>query len=371
MRFSSKFIISSVFVSLLSGTSLFAQYPFQSSWIMAEEGRAQQVFFGAKTLFGVDVSFSNLGDMPYIQGEDSLYTFEFNDGYIDIPFEDAEFTTRFAFNYENATEGPDGEVESFTLTRYRSAGVGESYTEDLDFSTGWELGSHYDMWKLSNRVTVGFTIAGGFTPLRASYQSAEIKGELFRQTVEVPLSGPQIDYAESGSYTGGGFGGPYVLLDDLAFDASLEDRVAQILANGDIVLVDALINGSYELLGGIGSVRTGTYLDIYLTERLILHLGVGFLASYLSYDFKVDQSLISTTLADSYRISSNINEGQWLVGGYAELNMIYRINQKTSVYAGAQGQFIQDFDSRSVDDMVLDIRIGTSTQFQAGFEFDF
>jgi len=371
MRLTPKFLITSLVVSLCFGTSLFAQYQFQSSWIMAEEGRAQQVFFGAKTLMGVDVTFSNLGEMPYIQGDDSAYTHQFNDGYIDLPFDDSEFTTRFAFDYSNAVEGPDGEVESFSLTRYRSAGIGESYTKNMDFSTGWELGSHYDMWKLSNRVTMGFTIAGGFTPLRASYHSTEIKGELYRQTVTVPLSGPAIDYTDSGYYIGSSFAGPYILLDDLNFDASVEDRVSQILADGSIVLVDALIDGTYELLGGIGTIRTGTYLDIYLTERLLVHLGVGFLASYLSYDFTVDQSLITSTLASSYRIKSNINEGQWLVGGYAELNLVYRVNPKTSIYAGAQGQFMQDFEGRSVDDMVMDIRMGTSTQLQAGFEFDF
>ncbi len=371
MRLSFKFILTGFFVSLSLGTSLFAQYPLQSSWILAEEGRAQQIFFGTKTLLGVDVTFSNLGSMPYVEGVDSSFTYVFNDGYIDVPNADADFTTRFQFDYSNATENADGYVDSFSLTRYRSGGIGESYTKNMDYSTGWELGSHYDMWKLSNRVTMGFTVAGGFTPLQASYHSTEIKGELYRQTVNVPLSGPPVDYIENGFYVGGGFSGPYVLLDDLNFDQSIEERVSQILADQSIVLVDALIDGNYQLLGGIGSVRTGTYLDIYLTERLILHLGVGVIASYLSYDFTVDQSLLTTTLTSSYRMVSNVNEGQWLVGGYAELNLIYKFNPKTSIYAGAQSHFVQDFDGRSVDDMVMDIRIGTSTQLQAGFEFDF
>jgi len=338
---------------------------------MAEEGRAQQVFFGTKSLLGVDVTFKNLGEMPYIQGDDSNYTFEFNDGYIDIPFDNVDYTTRFQFLYKNAIEGSDGEVDAFTLTRYRSAGVGESFTKNMDFSTGWELGSHYDMWKLSNRVTVGFTVAGGFTPLRAKYHSTEIKGELYRQTVTVPVSGPGIEYTDTGTYTGSSYSGPYILIDNLNFDASIEERVSQVLADGSVVLIDALIDGTYELLGGIGTVRGGTYLDIYLTERLLLHLGVGFLASYLSYDFTVDQSLITSTLASSYEIKTNINEGQWLVGAYAEANLVYRLNQKTSVYAGAQAQFIQKFEERSVDDMIMDIRMGQSTQLQAGFEFDF
>lgn len=371
MRFSTQPIFVGILFSLSLGSSAFAQYPFQSSWILAEEGRAQQVFFNAKSLIGVDVSFSNLGEMPYIRGEDSRFTYQFNDGYIDLPSDDAEFTNSFLFSFANAVEGPDGNVESFNLTRYRSGSIGESYKEDLSFSTGWELGGRYDMWRLSNRVTMGFTVAGGFTPLQASYSSSDIKGELYRQTVNVPLSGPGIKYVDNGVYQGGVFGGPYVLLDDLAFDASIEERVSQLLADGSIVLVDALIAGNYELLGGIGTVRAGTHFDIYLTERLMLHFGIGIMASYLSYDFTVDQSLITSTLTESYRIRSTLDEGEWLVGGYAELNLLYRLNPKTAIYAGAQANFIQDFDGRSVDDMVLDIRVGTTTQLQAGFEFDF
>lgn len=351
-------------------TVLHAQYELKSSWIMAEEGRAQQIFVGSKVLVGIDVKFSNLGSMPYIQGEDSNYTFEFNDGYINIPNVDGDFTSDFGFLYSNATEGPDDNVESFTLTRYRSSSLGESYESSFDFSVGWELGSRYDMWKLSNRVTMGFTVAGGFTPLRENY-SATVNGELYRQTVTVPLSGPQISYNDTGSYTGGRYGGPFIRLEDLDFDANFEELVTQILPGGEVIQIDSQVEGIYEVLGGLATVRTGTYFDIYLTERLLVHFGVGISASYLSFDFTVDQSLVSTTLGDLYRIRSNVNEGQWLLGAYAELNLVYRLNQRTAIYAGAQTHLMTEFESREVDDTVLEVTMGMPTQFQTGFEFDF
>jgi hypothetical protein len=371
MRFLRKFIFLPIALLFVASSVLHAQYEFKSSWIMAEEGRAQQVFVGVKVLVGVDVKFSNLGSIPYIQGEDSAYTYEFNDGYINIQNPDGEFTSEFGFLYKNSTEGSDGNVDSFTLTRYRSSSIGESFESSFDYSTGWELGSRYDMWKLSNRLTMGFTVAGGFTPLRKKYANSEIIGELYKQTVTVPLSGPGITYVESGSYTGSRYGGPYILLDDLHFDTDYEELVTQILPDGSTVIVDALIDGKYELLGGLGTFRTGAYFDIYLTERLMLHFGVGLSISYLSFDFSVDQSLSSTTLSEPYRIQSNTSRGEWLPGVYAELNLVYRLNQRTSVYAGAQSHFIAESDPIVLDDVLMEVTMGSPTQLQAGFEFDF
>jgi len=365
-----KLLLFATAIFVNSASLLLAQFEYRSSWILAGEGRTQRMFAGTRVLGSVDLSMQNLGVMPYIQGEDSPYTFEFNDGYINIPNEDGDFTSEFAFLYENAKEGGNGEVESFTLTRFRSGGVGETYESDFGFSAGWEIGSHYDVWRLTNKISVGFTVAGGFTPLREDY-SATITGELFKQTVTVPLKGPAIDYQDSGTYNGAVLGGPYILLNDLGFDASFEERVSQVLADGTSVLVDSEVSGFYELLGGMGTVRFGTYLDYYLTERLMIHLGFGFSASYVSFDFTVDQSLISSTLATPYRVQSTESGGAWLMGAYAELNVVYRFSRKTAVYAGAQRHFIEDFETNTIDETVFDVRLGQPTQFQAGFDFDF
>ena len=370
MRFPRKTTILLSLLAVFAGSLLHAQYEFKSSWIMAEEGRAQQIFFGAKTLVGIDIEISNLGSMPYIQGDEANYTYEFNDGYIDIPVPDGDFTSAFQFDYANSTADADGNVESFSLTRYRSESLGESYEGSFDFSTGWELGSRYDMWKLSNRVTMGFTVAGGFTPLRKRYE-ATVYGKLYRQTVTVPLSGPPLTHQETGTYWGSRYGGPFVRLDDIDFDTEFEELVKQILPGGDTIEVPSEVLGVYEAVGGMGTFRTGTYLDIYLTERLLMHLGVGVSASYLSFDFKVDQTLVSSTLANKYRRSASTDTGEWLLGAYAELNLVYRLNQRTSVYAGAQTHLMQKFKSRQLDQSTIDINLGTPTQFQTGFEFDF
>jgi hypothetical protein len=355
---------------LAGGTSLAAQYRMQSSWILAEEGRAQQVFVGAKVLAGVDIAFGNLGTMPYVKPEDAAHTYDFNDGYIDLQREDAQFTSSFAFNFANAVEGPDGNVESFSLTRYRSSSTGAQHEGSSDFSVGWELGSRYDMWRLSNRLVVGFTLAGGFTPLSQDY-SATVEGDLFRQQVSVPLSGPRLPHQDSGNYRGGILGGSYIKISDLVFDPDSEERVTQVLPDGSIVDVPSTVTGNYKLLGGLGTVRMGAHLDYQLGERLFLHAGIGFSMSYLSVDFTVDQSLISSTLSEPYRVVSSLSDGEWLPGAYAELNLLYRLNQRTSFYAGAQKHLIKDFKQRSVDDVQLDVRLGQPTQFQAGLEFGF
>jgi len=121
----------------------------------------------------------------------------------------------------------------------------------------------------------------------------------------------------------------------------------------------------------MGTFRAGTYFDYYLTERFLIHLGFGFSASYVSFDFTVDQSLISSTLASPYNVRTTESEGAWLMGAYAELNLVYKFSQKTAVFAGAQSHFIEELDSQQVDETVFDVRLGQPTQFQAGFDFDF
>jgi hypothetical protein len=357
--------------TLLTGTAM-AQYNIQSSWIMAEEGRAQQIFIGSKVLVGADLTFGNLGEMPYIQDDEADYTYEFNNGYINIGVDNADFTSDYRFNFEDAIEGPDGNVESFTLTRYRSAGRGIFETQSFDYSAGWELGSRYDMWKLNNHLTLGFTIAGGFSPLKADYSNV-VNGDLWVQSINVPVSGlGGITWRDSGSYTSSELGsGAYVLVDDLNFDPSQEKLVTQILPDGSVVIVDSEVDTTLKVRGGLGTVRTGTYLDIYITQKLLFHLGFGISASYFSYDFTVDQDLLTSTLSTPYTTTDSTNGGEWLVGVYGEANLVYRINQKTSIYAGAQTHFIQDTDPIYLEETTLDIKLGQPTQFQAGFEFDF
>ncbi len=362
-------ILSILLLTGLTASQLWSQFEYRSSWILAQEGRKQKAFAGVKVLAGVDVSFNNLGVMPYIENEN--VTYPFNDGdFLHVPYPDGDFTTQFQFQFANATEGADGNVDTVTMSRFRAGGDGEDYKSNLDFSVGWELGSHYDVWRLSNKLSMGFTVAGGFTPLNADYETT-ISGELYRQTVTVPLNGPGIPYQDSGVYNGSPLGGPYILLDDILFDPNTEERVTQVLADGTVSLVDSEVEGIYTLNGGMGTFRVGTYFEYYLTEKLLIHLGLGLSASYVSFEFEVDQSLISSTLSSVYQVTSTINEGEWLLGAYAELNLVYRMNQKTSIYAGAQSHFIEDFKARKVDETIFDVRMGSPTQFQTGFELEF
>ncbi len=356
--------------------ALYAQYNFQSDWILAEEGQAVQGFVGATMITGISSRFSNLGEMPYIQysyddGETSNFTYEFNDGYINFPSEDSDYTTDFGFLFQNAVEGDDGYVESFRLSRYRSQNRGEYRDVSFDNVIGWEMGGRFDRWRLSNRTTLGFVAAAGFIPLSETIETS-VYGDLYVQEVDVTLQGPGLEYQETGSYTGSAYGGPKLSLTDLGFDESIESLVSQELADGSILIADAEIEGIYRLAGGVGMFRTGTYLDIYLTDNLLLHAGLGFSLSYLSYDFTVDQSLVSSTLSTDYQLTDNINDGQWIWGAYGELNLVYKLNAKTSLYVGAQKHFtLTDVESRDVDGVSFQVEFSSPTIFQTGFEFNF
>ena len=362
--------------SLLWSANLFSQYNFQSDWILAEEGRAVQGFVGATMITGISGKFSNLGEMPYIQfsyddGETSDYTYEFNDGYLNVGFDDSVYATDFAFLYQNAVEDEDGYVESFTLTRYRSESQGEYRDVNFDFSAGWEMGGRFDQWKLSNRTTLGFVVAAGFIPVSDRVETT-VYGNLYMQSMDVDVYGPKITYQETGTYVGSAYGGPKILLSELNFDSAVEDTVSQIMGDGTVVLAEAEIEGIYTFLGGIGMVRTGTYLDIYLTDNLLLHAGLGLSLSYFSYDFTVDQSLVSSTLSSTYELTDEVNDGQWIWGAYGELNLVYRLNSKTSLYLGAQKHLMMtEFESREIDGVQYDIDFGSPTIFQTGFEFNF
>ncbi len=352
--------------SLLGVSTSWSQGIFESSWILPEEGRANKVFVNLHFVTGVSVEFGNLGEISFLDSDLEDLLLEFDDGFIKLSQADSAITSAYSFLERNATLNDDGDVESFTLSRFRTESLGTSLEKDIDMAPGWELGANYDIWKLTNRITTGFTAAVGFSAIRAEHRDT-IQARLIRERAIVDLSEPLPGIiGNNGDFTQGS--GPQLNINDIRFEG--QTGVFQMI-NGELVEVLTDVRGVYEIEAAMGTVRLGPYLDIQLTDRLFLYVGFGFTGAYLSSDFTVSQSFSVPTTGRDRLVSETVSDGQWLIGGYAEINLLYKINEQTSIYAGAQSHFLSDFDTQTNNDTFAEIDISKPTYLQMGFELDF
>ena len=341
-----------------------AQMPFQGGWARGAN-EYMEFFVSAKYLTGTKVQLHNLGEMGYVRDSSFAYTHLFNDGWINVLFPGSDRTSAFSFRFENAEANDDGFVESFSLSRYRSSSLGTGYEAEQDFVPGWEVGVRFPGWNPTPRMRIGLLAGLGVNALEEDY-SATIEGELFRQNLSVPVQGSEITMATSGYYVGSPSSGPYILLADLNFDPSTEERVEQVLANGEVVKVPSSVTGSYGLDGILATVRGGFYMDYSITPRWVVQAGLGVSMTYLWSEFTSDQTLVSSTLASAYQLIDTIRSDDYLIGGYGQLQLSYRLNERTSLYTGAEFHAVTEPKSNKKEATYADIDIGSPLYYSVG-----
>ncbi len=341
-----------------------AQMPFQGGWARGAN-EYMEFFVSAKYLTGTKVQLHNLGEMGYVRDSRSNYTHLFNDGWVNVLFPGSDRTSDFSFRFENAKGNDDGYVESFSLSRYRSSSLGTGYEAEQDFVPGWEVGIRLPGWNPTPRLRIGLLAGLSVNALEEDY-SATVEGELFRQKLSVPVFGSEISMSSAGQYVGSPSSGPYILLSNLSFDPSTEEAVEQVLANGEVVNVPSSVTGKYGLDGILATVRGGFYMDYSLTPRWVVQAGLGLSMTYLWSEFKSDQTLVSSTLASAYQLIDTVRSDDYLIGGYGQLQLSYRLNERTSLYAGAEFHAVTEAKSNKKDATYADIDIGSPLYYSVG-----
>ena len=130
----------------------------------------------------------------------------------------------------------------------------------------------------------------------------------------------------------------------------------------------ATITGSRSLDATLYDFHLGPAVALNITRRLSLELGGGLAVGLVDSTFAFHD--MSPTALGTGSSSGSTSSTGWLVGGYAEAGLAYRVAKAASLFAGAQFQYLGDFN-QSVGGRSAQLDLSQSIFCVLGLELHF
>jgi hypothetical protein len=130
----------------------------------------------------------------------------------------------------------------------------------------------------------------------------------------------------------------------------------------------AIITGNRSVDANLFDFHFGPTADVYLTRRLSVELGGGFAFGVVNSTFDFNET--TTTASGFSNVSGNTDNTGCVVGAYAEAGLAYRVCREASLYAGAEFQYLGDFD-QSAEGNSVQLDLNRSVFFLLGVEVHF
>lgn len=359
------------------GSTIFAQEPkadpryFDTRYLNSHSKLTLQTRF----VFGLEASFSNLGELDYPvdtdEDEDGVFIdYLFSDGYIDLIDTDSLYTSDFQFQMVNAEMNHEGFVESFTLNQYRSTPSLEEFIDEGEVSSGWELAYQYEWGTRSDKFRFG--ILAGFALNSAEYSVSEtVTGDLYVQSAQVVFDNPQITYIRDGVYTGSTDGPSIHIEDDMEFDQDQESLVVQDVWQVGEVIVPSEVDASADLDVVITNFRLGPTLTYKITDRLHFQGSAGLNLTYVYQDVAVQESMEYLLNIGVTQVFSTDNHTDWLGGYYVDGTFYYYINERTAAYGSLQAFRTDNPNPSSSEGVKYKINLKNNIVFSFGLQLSF
>jgi len=319
-----------------------------------------RVILQARTMFGLEANFTNLGQVAYPadldnNGDGEVIDFVFNDGFLNLSQENSTLSAEFRFDMDNATVGSDGLVDSFTLNRYRSSGTEEVFSESPSSApTGWEVAYQYEWGNRSDRIRFG--VIAGFAMNNLDFSTKQIiNGDMYVQTARVSLNGPEISYTEGGSYLGSPDGPLVDLQNDVTFDPNVENLVVQDVWGEGEVVVPSQVTSMIDNNGVIANFRMGPLFNYHIGKRIHLQASVGVNVAYYNSTVTVTQTLENLVKNNDFTVFKSVDTGEFLAGYYLEGSAYYYINNRTAAYTSIQMFDVNSPDSDNIEGVNYDV----------------
>lgn len=330
-----------------------------------------RVIFQARTIFGLEAKFKNLGEITYpsdldADGDGEIVEFVFNDGYINLSEDESTFSSDFAFDMENANVGSDGIVESFTLNRYRTSPSNEVFSESPSTTAaGWEVAYQYEWGTRQDRLRYGFI--AGFAVNDLNFTTNQVvNGSFYVQTAQVNLNGPEITYVDGDVYRGASDGPSIDLASDVNFNSETEELVVQDIWGQGAVVVPSEVASWVDHDGILANLRMGPLLSYQIINRLHLQASAGLNFSYYNSNVSVRETLFDLIGASDYTVFKNHDSVDWLVGYYLEAAAYYYLNDRTAAYGSVQMFSMNSPSSDSVEGVDYEVNLKSSFVFSLG-----
>ena len=328
----------------------------------------------------VDISFSNLGTVPFVPIDRLIDGVPigrtYNDGHVRM---DSSFVAREGSDGQ-IFDNPDGLTVNFriasqsqfsgtdvVMTQYASVSEGFAAETDSGFTGGWELQYVRDLGRKSR-----FGILAGFN--FSSFDSST--SSAFRATLLSRSDRFAFDDLPLPSFPGAsGYTGPRDRIvpvggavSDLEFKAPLDPTGPTV--EGPTLPGAADGFGSWKMKTAAYNFRSGPVYDFDLGKSFNVQVGLGVAATYFAGEFAINEAISGPTGEPTVLIDSRSNS-KWLLGGYVDATANYSVSERVSVFSGLQYQVgATDYES-SLGDREVKIDMSSTIHLRAGVGFRF
>jgi hypothetical protein len=270
----------------------------------------------------------------------------YNDGFVNVDSSGNLGGQTWNWGYQHSSQVSDVEgVPTYLLmhaTGAEGGGANGSATDNPNL--GFDFSYTRDLAHLS-WGQVGIKIAFGYTHVDID-DNNPVSANLETITDKYALDGvvpPQAPYSGSS-----GGPGPVIGSEPVSRSAST---------------ASALIAGSHDVDASLFDLRLGPSVNIPLCKRLSFQAGAGLAVGLVDSDFTFTETSPATASGSDSRTAC-------VLGAYGEAGLAYRIAHSTSLFAGAQYEYLGNFN-QSADGSTAQLKLGQTVYLEFGLQFHF
>jgi hypothetical protein len=285
-------------------------------------------------------SFTGLGSFP-AQTAAGATTATAGDRFYDDGFNRVDASAiadgkTWFWGYWNASQVGGG-VGTETISMNSSTAQSDAAVNDVDsdIAPGVELNYHYKI-KETSKGHWGFLGGLGYSFVNVDDTTVALGTEVKRtDTFAAAGSGPP-----AAPFTGTSVG-PHPRIDN----APTSSATATIVGG-------SAVGGLREIDANILDFRLGPYADFEIGKGVTLSLSAGGLGAFIDSEFSVNETTTITGIGPvlqpgvsaTQTTTASSSESGFVFGGFAGLELGVQISPRTSIFAGAEYRYLQDFD---------------------------
>lgn len=300
-------------------------------------------------------------------GQDYLFDNQVEDSLVDRDLKPSTLTEGSTFySYQDPSQLNVDDPTKLTFHRYASQSPDEVFEGSSTGAMGWEI--NYTKY-INRRRNLGLQVGFAFDGFDSSFNET-IESDLVVATfVHEALSGVIPDLGEpddDGNYTS--YLGERVRAtveegDPLEWLAS-EETLETLIGQGE---VDALA----DFRSSMYNFKAGPTYIVAFNKFAGFQVGAGVNAIYLTGRFSAYEVLMNPTGTQSLSNDLTTTEdAEWQIGGYIDANAYYNLNERISVFSGAQVQSGSSYTQFN-DERKVDVDFGTQVFIHAGLGIKF
>ena len=296
--------------------------------------------------FNIQAKFSEPSStaVPPGLGGGPAASHQYNDGFVNADSSGNQGGETWNWGYQHASQ-----VSGDNLLMHATGGIaGASEQHEGDPSLGMDFNyirdfGHYKWGQWGVKIAFGYSQVSVHDndPMSANVQTI---------TDTYPLHGvvpPVAPY--SGSYSGPG---PVIGSEPISRSTSVGPG--------------AIITGSHNVDAGLYDLRLGPSVNVPLYQSLSVQGGGGVALGVVDSHFSFTENSAAGPLSAS---GSDSTVG-FVAGAYAEVGFAYRVSQSTSLFTGAQFQYLGDFQ-QSANGRSARLDFGQSVFYEIGLQWHF